>query len=416
MTGATASLDFDFNLLPELGNRWLDRLGAIREADPVFWSEYQHGWLINRHADVLDGFGGRLPLSAARLNASQLTGIPESERQAKIPHLLRSLPDWIINADPPAHTRMRRLMGKAFGRKVVESVRAFAQRNIDELLDDLERRGEAECNEDIARIVTGKTILHLLGVPQEYLPRLKQWSESVTGALAVVNASEAMLLAGERAVAEMFELFAAEIDKRRRQPRDDIFTGLVQAIDGTDQLTMEEMVGSSVVLLLAGHDTTLNSMVLGVEALARHPQHRAWLAEHPEDGDKAVAELMRYFAMAGGQTRIVAEDFEWHGKSLKAGDIVYLMIAGANRDPRAFEQPESLDFTRDNSYSMTFAPGLHHCIGHILARMQLREFFTRAYARFETIAVTEPEIRFSPVWVFRSIPKLGVRFEPRGRQ
>jgi len=405
------SLDFDFNTLPQIGNGWLAGLNAIREADPVFWSEHQRGWIITRHADVMAGFSGRMPLSTARLVETVVQGFPE--RAAKMPTLMKSLPNWIINADPPAHTRMRSLMNKAFGHKVVQSVRGFAQSNIDTLLDDMAERGTAECNEDIARVITGKTILRLLGVPQEYLPNLKNWAADVVGALAVVNATDEDLARGEQAIIEIFELFEREIEKRRAQPGDDVFTGLVQAIDGGDRLTLEEMVGSSVVLLLAGHDTTLNSMVMGVEALSRHPVHRQALAENPENIDRAVLELMRYFAMAGGQTRLVMEDFEWHGKNLKKGDAVYLMIAGANRDPRVFESPEVLDFSREPYQFMTFAPGLHHCVGHMLARMQLNEFFSRTYTRFAQVEVLEPELIFSPVWVFRAIPKMEVKFHAR---
>jgi cytochrome P450 len=405
------SLDFDFNTLPQIGNGWLEGLSRIREADPMFWSDHQQGYLVTRHADVKDGFGGNLPLSTARLTTSVVRDDPE--RAALFPTLLSSLPDWIINSDPPSHTRMRRLMGKAFNRRVVESVRTFAQGNIESLLDEMQDRGEAEVNEDLARIITGRTILHLLGVPQEYLPRLREWGASVAGALAVAHAGPAQLQAAERATIEMFDLFSKEIEKRRTAPRDDIFTGLVEAIDDGDKLTMEEMVGSSVVLLLAGHDTTLNSMVLGVETLSRHPEHAAWIGANPDKIENAVVEMMRYFAMAGGQTRIVSEDFEWHGRTLKAGEIVYLMIAGANRDPRVFVEPEKLDFSRDTFASMTFAPGIHHCIGHILARMQLNEFFSRTYGRFEQLEVIEPAVTFSPIWVFRSIPNLAVRFHPR---
>jgi cytochrome P450 len=404
------NLDFDFNTLPQIGNGFLTRLNAIREADPVFWSDHQRGWIVTRHADVTEGYSGRLPLSTARLVETVVQGFPE--RAAKMPALMKSLPNWIINADPPAHTRMRSLMNKAFGPKVVSSVRSFAQANIDAVLDEVAERGTAECNEDIARIITAKTILKLLGVPQEHLPRLKEWATAVVGVLATVNAPDDVLAAGERAVLEMFDLFAEEIEKRRANPQDDVFTGLVQAVDGGDRLTMEEMVGSSVVLLLAGHDTTLNSMVLGVETLSRYPEHRKFLREQPEGIDKAVLELMRYFAMATGQTRLAIEDFEWHGKKLKKGDPVYLMTAGANRDPRVFENPEVLDFSRDGYNNMTFAPGIHHCIGHLLARMQLNEFFSRTYQRFSQVEVIEDNPQFAPPWVFRGIPKLDVRFHP----
>jgi cytochrome P450 len=305
---------------------------------------------------------------------------------------------------------MRGLMNKAFGGKVVNSVRGFAQENIEALLDEMEERGTAEFNEDIARVITAKTILKLLGVPQEYLPQLKQWSADIIGALASVNAPDDMLAAGERVTVEMFELFRREIEDRRANPRDDVFTGLVQAVDAGDRLTMEEMVGSSVVLLIAGHDTTMNSMVLGVDLLSRHPAQRAQLAQKPEIIDKAVLEIMRVIAMAGGQTRLAAEDFEWHGKQIKKGDAVYLMIAGANRDPRVFENPETLDFSRDGYKNMTFGPGLHHCIGHLLARMQLNEFFSRTYRRFSQVEVLDENPAFAVPWTFRGMPTLNVRF------
>lgn len=130
---AGGALDFDFNTLPEIGNGFLDRLSAIREAEPVFWSEHQRGWIVTRHADVLEGFSGRMPLSTARLVETVVQGFPE--RAAKMPTLMKSLPDWIINSDPPAHTRMRTLMNKAFSHKVVQSVRNFAQGNIEAVLD-----------------------------------------------------------------------------------------------------------------------------------------------------------------------------------------------------------------------------------------------------------------------------------------
>jgi len=406
-------MDFPFVAMPEIGNQFLTRLDAIREADPVFWSDHQHGWLITRHSDIIDGFMQKLPLSARRFGTATLQAIPLAEHPARIPMLHRFVPMLINNNDAPVHTRMRRLTMKAFNRKVIESLRGFVQQNIEAALDRIETQSEIEMNRDVARPITGLTILKLLGIPFQHLNKLGKWSEQIGISIGSVNPPLELIMAGESAVREIHELFSAEIEKRRKQPELDIFTTMLQAVDEGDQLTEDEMIGISIVLLIAGHDTTLNSMVLGVEALSRHAELRAWLRANPEGGNAAAIELSRATAMSSFETRIAAEDFTWHGKNIRAGDIVYLMIAAGNRDPRVFPNPEIIDFTRDNNAVLSWGPGLHHCVGHLLAKMQLAEFFSRAYGRYEQIEVVEPDLRYGPAPSFRSFPSMHVRLHAR---
>jgi cytochrome P450 len=327
--------------------------------------------------------------------------------------LHRFVPMLINNTDAPVHTRMRKLTLKAFSRKVTEAVRGFAQANIEAALDTIETQSDIEMNRDVARPITGQTILKLLGIPLEHLSKLGKWSEQINISIGSVNPPIEQIMAGETAIREIYELFAAEIEKRRQNPALDIFTTLLQAVDEGEQLTVDEMIGISIVLLIAGHDTTLNSMVLGVEALSHHPDLRNWLHANPHGGNAAAIELSRATAMSSFETRIAAEDFTWHGKNIRAGDIVYLMIAAGNRDPRVFARPEVIDFSRDNNAVLTWGPGLHHCVGHLLAKMQLSEFFTRAYRRYEQIEVIEPDLRFGPAPSFRSFPSMHVRLHAR---
>jgi cytochrome P450 len=409
----TQAMDFPFVSMPEIGNLFLTRLDAIREADPVFWSDHQHGWLITRHADIVDGFMQKYPLSSRRFGTATLSAIPESERPDRIPMLHRFVPMFINNNDAPVHTRMRRLTVKAFNRKVIESLRGFVQNNIESALDFIESKSDIEMNRDVARPITAQTIFKLLGIPNEHLPKLGKWMEQIGISIGSVNPPLELIMAGEQAVTEMYMLFSAEIEKRRHHPELDIFTTLLQAVDEGSQLTMDEMIGISIVLLVAGHDTTLNSMVLGVEALSRHPELRDWLNENPEGANAAVIELSRVTAMSSFETRIAAQDFSWHGKDIRAGDIVYLMIAAGNRDPRVYDRPEEIDFSRDNDAVLTWGPGLHHCVGHLLAKMQLSEFFTRAYRRYAQIEVIEPDLRYGPAPSFRSFPSMHVRLHRR---
>jgi pimeloyl-[acyl-carrier protein] synthase len=407
------TMDFPFVDMPKLGNLFLTKLDTIRETDPVFWSKHQHGWLITRHADIADGFMQRQPLSSRRFGTSTLSVIPLAEHQARIPMLHRFVPMLINNTDAPVHTRMRKLTLKAFNRKVIESVRGFAQANIEAALDAIETSPDIEMNRDVARPITGQTILNLLGIPHEYLGKLGNWAERIGISIGSVNPPIEQIMGGESAIREIYDLFSAEIEKRRQNPKLDIFTTLLQAVDEGEQLTQDEMIGISIVLLIAGYDTTLNSMVLGVEALSRQAELRDWLHANPDGGNAAAIELSRVTAMSSFETRIATEDFTWHDKTILAGDIVYLMIAAGNRDPRVFENPAEIDFSRDNSAVPSWGPGLHHCVGHLLAKMQLAEFFTRAYRRYEQIEVIEPDLRYGPAPSFRSFPTMHVRLHPR---
>jgi cytochrome P450 len=409
----TETMDFPFDAMPEIGNQFLTRLDTIREADPVFWSEHQHGWLITRHADIIDGFLQKQPLSSRRFGTATLSAIPLAEHPERIPMLHRFVPMLINNNDAPVHTRMRKLTVKAFNPKVIQSVRGFAQANIEAALDAIEQKDDIEMNRDVARPVTGQTILKLLGIPDEHLSKLGKWSDQIGISIGSVNPPVEQIMAGESAIREIYELFSVEIEKRRENPELDIFTTLLQAVDEGEQLTLDEMIGICIVLLIAGHDTTLNSMVLGVEAISRQPELGDWLNANPDGGNAAAIELSRVTAMSSFESRIAAEDFTWHGKNIRAGDIVYLMIAAGNRDPRVFQNPEVIDFARDNSAILTWGPGLHHCVGHLLAKMQLAEFFTRAYRRYARIEVVEPDLRYGPAPSFRSFPSMHVRLHPR---
>jgi pimeloyl-[acyl-carrier protein] synthase len=178
-------------------------------------------------------------------------------------------------------------------------------------------------------------------------------------------------------------------------------------------LSEDEMLAALSLILVAGHDTTHNSMTLGLIALGRSPQNWQYLYEHPDRALNCVNEIMRLSAMSAAQPRVATEDFEWHGKTIRAGDPLYLMQAAGNRDPRVYAHADRLDMDRDNSQSLVFAPGLHHCVGHLLAKMQLTEFFSALVRRFESVEVLDPALDFMPQIVFRGLYKLNVRLHPR---
>jgi pimeloyl-[acyl-carrier protein] synthase len=410
---AVRGFDVDFSAAARLGNHFLDQLNDLRELDPVHWSEASRCWIVTRHSDVHMALQGEFPLSQKRLIAIGLGAVAAEERARLFPTIMKYVPSWIIDLDPPDHTRVRKLLVKAFNRKVVEGVRPFVRQRIGTLLNQLAHRPNIEFNEEIARQLPGSVILKLLGLPQEYITRLRGWSNALQEGIGVPFATVDALQRADQAMSDMNSILIPAIEERRATHRDDLLTSMIQVVDEGENLSLNEMLGSLHVLIVAGHDTTSNSLSLGVAALAQHPEIWAYLYQHPERSSEVCLELMRYIAMATSQPRIVASDFPWHGKHLKRGDIVFLMLASANRDQRVFQNPQTLDPHRNNDRSMVFAPGLHHCIGHLLAKMQVEEFFSALVKRFSRAQVLDESLHFMPQIAFRGLYDLHVQFTVR---
>jgi pimeloyl-[acyl-carrier protein] synthase len=411
MNTALRDMDFGLDEVAVLGNGLLERLDRLREAAPVYWSERNQVWMVAGHREVADAFGGKFPLSNIRLPDLAVAQLSEAERQEHVPYLMLTAKNWLLNMDAPGHPRLRKLMLKAFGRTVVEGLRPHARSFIREALDEADGKDEVEFVSAIGRIVPGRTILKQLGLQDELLPRLHYWSV-ILNQSGNVNLPLEDLKKIEQVLLEMRSLFLPEIENRRKNPTDDFLSALVTANEAGDQLSLEEMLGICYITLIAGHDTTANTMALGTAALAEHPEACEYIRQHPENVANEVMELSRYAAMSTAMSRRVAKDFVWDGHEIKEGQYVIMFMAGANRDPGVFPNPEKIDFSRPQEANMTFAPGLHHCIGHLLAKMQLGEFFPELVRRFD-VELLDKRLDFSPVMSFRGLDTLHIRLHPR---
>ncbi len=410
MSETTETMDFAFADPANLHDRvFLPGLAQIRERDPVFWSEQQGGWLLTRHEDVTAGFSDQR-LSAKRLHVAQFHAIPQERHAEEIPNLIKYIPNWIINIDDEQHDRIRKLVLKAFSRKVIEQLRPNIDRICDELIAAALKKGEGDFIESIAFPLPANVIVNLLGVPGEYIEPLRGWARDMTNALASAHPSRDLLLAAERTMREMNSLFEDEFEKRRRNPGDDLLSALVLAQEEKEALTDEELLGLCHVLIVAGHDTTANSLGLGLVALLRNPEQRQRYLAGEFDNMQAMSELLRYVAMASTQIRITRAPVEYGGKTIPPGQVVFLMIAAANRDASVFERPNELEFGRPNiDLSCTFAPGLHHCLGHYLARVELDALYRKLFARTSRIELLSEDLRFTPNYAFRGLEEIPVR-------
>jgi len=411
MNTAVRDLDFPLNRVAELGNELLGRIDALRAADPIMWSETNQMWLVTGHQEVMEGFAMGLPLSNRRLPDTAVAHIPPEEREQLLPCLMNATRNWLLNMDSEAHQRLRRLLVRAFGKPIVEGLRPHARRFITDALDEAARRGDIEFVSQIGRVVPARTILRQLGLSDDLVPKLHRWSVSLNQS-GNVNVSREGLLEIEATLLALRDVFRPEFAKRRANPGNDFLSALVTAREGADRMTEDEMFGTCDIVLIAGHDTTANTMSLGVAALAQHPEAVEYIRQHPENAANVVLELMRLVAMSTAMSRRVDEDFTWRGHELKEGQYVILFQGGANRDPKVFPDPDRFDPTRPQDLNMTFAPGAHHCIGHLLAKMQLGEFFPEFVRRFD-FELLDKRLDFGPTMAFRGLETLHLRLHPR---
>jgi cytochrome P450 len=404
--------DINFTRLALQGNRILEGINQVRHQDPIFWSEQSQCWLVTGHREVMEGFSGELPLSNTHIPASLYRVMPPEELHRRIPVAIKYKSQIITNQDGEIHARLRKLLVKALNAKLVNSLKPFVAERVGQLMDIIDDQRQFEFNETIARQLPGSVILKLLGMDQSYLPPLKGWADGVTQALTALDPTPESLDQLEVVVKDMISVFRQEIEHRKQHPGTDLISYLITAREDNDQLSEDEMLASLLIVIVAGHDTTVNSLTLGVLALSSHPDvWQQWRA-NPENGVSHAIELMRYVAMSTSMPRLVAEDFEWQGKKLKQGQVVMLVIAGGNRDPNVYPDPEKIDLDRQNDQALTFGPGLHHCIGHLLAKLQVSAFFNALVQRFDGVEILEqPEFNASPI--FRNVTGLKTRFHPR---
>jgi pimeloyl-[acyl-carrier protein] synthase len=410
----TQHIEPDFSQIEKLGDRVIGQLNALREVAPIYWSELNQSWIISGHAEVVEAYSGNLPFSAQRHKLLNLVVPDEEERKKLIPNTLRYFPHFLINIDPPEHTRVRGLLMKAFTRKVAEDYRPQARKVICQILDGIKGRSEVEFIEEVARQITARNLMRITGFENEefYLPKLKEWAY-LANAAGSGRPSRELLARNDKGFAEMAEAFLVEINRRRTSPGTDFLSKLVHAGEGDNKFSDDELIGEMILVLLAGHDTTLNTMALIINALSTRKAERDHIREHPEAILNNIMEMMRFIAMSTSQGRVVAEDFEWKGHQFRKGQIVTIMTAAANRDPHVFVEPERIDFSRNQDNNVTFAPGTHHCIGHLIAKMQLTEFFPEFLNRYDRFDILDEELHFGGGLTFRGPQEMHVRLHPR---
>ena len=340
---------------------------ALREKDPFHRSRPADGWILSRYADVEAVLGDR-SFSSDERNLRRWPRMSARHRRAGLPDPYESGRASMLRSDPPDHTRLRTLVSKAFTPRAIERVRPTVEKYVEETLGRVQTRRKLELVGDFAAPLPVSVIAEMLGVPVADRDRFRHWSDETVRTLG-----DNTLEDRRRAFAAMNELeayLAAITEERRREPRDDLISALVRAEEAGDRLSRTELFMTCVLLLVAGNETTTKLIGNAVLALLEHPDQMELLRREPERIPGAVDELLRYDGPVQLTSRMVLEDREFRGYRLRRGQQLVLLLAGANRDPERFPDPDRLDVTRPDVRHLAFSQGLHFCLGAQLARLE----------------------------------------------
>lgn len=378
----------------------------MRRDSPVTYVEATGQWMIARYEDVdtllRDRRLGRSYLH--RFTPEEFGRPPDPDHVKPFWNVIRA---GMLDVEPPVHTRLRRLVSRAFTARVVEALRPRVRAIADDLARSFADKGGGDLIADVAEPLPVAVIAEMLGVPEDDRHLLRPWSADICGMYELNPSADAERRAVWAAV-EFADYLRGLSRERRARPLDDLVSALVQVVDEGDRLSEDELVGTCVLLLNAGHEATVNVTGNGWYALLRHPDQLAVLRADSELLPAAVEELMRYDTPLQMFERWVLEDVEVCGVRIPRGSEVGLLFGSANRDPAVFADPDRLDVTRADNPHISFGLGIHYCLGAPLARIELVESLRALLRHAPDLRLVE-EPRWRPRYVIRGLERLQIQ-------
>ena len=365
-------------------------------------------WFVTRYDDVValltdnERFvvDPKLALTPEQLAAFEAAGPAADDRVS----------ENLLAKDGDDHRRLRRLVTKAFTPRMVEQLRPRIQEIADDLIDRVAERGRMELVDDFAFPLPITVIAGLLGIPVEDRQRFREWSSNVVTPALTPELQEVAARRADEFVAYLDDLFA----RRRAEPTDDLVSALVQAEDAGDTLSQNELYGMVVLLIVAGHETTVSLIANAVLALLSNPDELAKLRADRSLMSSAVEELVRHDSPVERTiTRWAAVDVELGGKSIRRGELVIAVVGSANRDASQFADPDTLDLRREGGRHVGFGRGPHFCLGAALARLETEIALATLLERLPNLrlAIAEEDLYWRPIPIFRSLASLPVAWD-----
>lgn len=382
----------------------------LREIDPFHRSPVVPGWVLTQYQDIVDALSDsrlssderhwkRYPMIAARRRAM---GMPEPYEEGGT---------GMLRIDPPDHTRLRSLVSRAFTPRAVERMRDRIEARAQEFLDVPAKDGALELVSSFAAPLPVTIIAEMLGVPPEDHEQFRHWSDEGVRVLGFGDAEDV-----RRSLAAQAELRAyleKIVDQRRREPKDDLLSGLVAAEENGDRLTAGELFAQTMLILIAGNETTTNLISNGLLALLRNPEQMERLRADPSLLPLAVNEFLRFDSPVQLTSRMAPEDLEFKGHLVRRGEQVILLLGAGNRDPAAFTNPEQLDVARDEERPLSFSHGIHYCLGAQLARLEGEIAFRALLDRFSHIELASSSVEWGENTILRGPKRVPLRVRRR---
>jgi hypothetical protein len=328
-----------------------------------------------------------------------------------LPEAMRGRGDFMLSQDPPAHTRLRKLVSKAFTPRAVERIKPRLEEIARGQLDRACERGEIDVIRDLALPVPATMICEMMGVPVADRERFTAWTADATHLLAALTSPPDVIERGLAASAALQEYFEGLVAERRRSLTDDILSELIRAEEAGDRLSPEELVIQAVGLLIAGFETTIGLIGNGIRQLIRHPDQLARLRRDPALIAPAVEECLRYDGPILLTVRIAHEDIPIREKVIPRDAMIFVMLGAANRDPEIFGDPEAFDVGRDPNPHIAFGGGPHLCLGAHLAREEARVAIGEFVRRTGDVEIREDRVEWGRS-LFRVLGSLPVRLRP----
>jgi len=361
-------------------------------------------WAVFSHADCLAL--AKDPRVSVRRTSGMLFTLPEN-RQEEFKELVRMLGLWMIFIDPPEHTRMRKLMNKGFSQPAAEALRPQVQRIVDRILDTLGDVSQVDLVKHLAYPMPVRVISELLGVPETMHEAFLQWSVAIADFNGSPHRTVEHAQNAQAAVLALTDFFRRTIAERRRNKGNDLISLLIDIKEEGEAFTEEELYAQCVMLLFAGHETTRNLIASGIYSLLREPEKMAELRDNPALIRSAVEEFLRFESPIQYTARVTKEAIELCGVRIPKRQTILCMLGAANRDPKQFKDPDTLNLNRLNNQHLAFSAGPHFCIGSQLARLEGQVAILRIVQRFPEMRLSQ-RAEWAPNFGFRGLKTLPV--------
>lgn len=366
----------------------------MRKEAPVLWSDAFGGWVLTRYEDMVVSFKETGSFSNEGRLARAVEYLDEDSRRKLSDFEAHYRSKGLLHSDPPDHTRLRSLVTKAFTPRVIETLKP----RIAEIVKELLAAAAGDQTIDIVRALAvplpATVIAEMLGAPVADRRLFRKWADDLLAFQGINKPPESVLLQAQESLIEMRNYIKDQIVEKRKNPREDLLTKLVQAESEGDRLSESELINTCVTLLVAGHETTTSLIGSSVYTLLKN---RGQLAEIRNNWDLlpvGIEEVLRFESPVSRQPRLMKKDFELNGHMLREGDIVFQMLNSANRDPEFFQDPDTFNMHRKETKHLAFGQGIHFCIGAVLARTEANIALRTLFETFPKIALVSE----TPEW------------------